>query len=496
MMAQHDVLPDQAAAADFIARHGGGIAASVSPGLMSRDMAVTVLKHGPRALTMDLRYDGERRIVKHFPDAGTDPDSQTAYLRERDALRIFGPGGFCPDLTHHCDSGRFLICKHIDGADFREIVDRAALEGMCGVAGRWLGEFALAAPYRETAGNWFDYLSNYPDFAASPMIGTSESFLTAFSFDRVVLAKNDGALSNLRFGSDGRLFGIDFEKAQFKPLGWDLLMTARALIRLFPEQAETITAALAGGFCRAVGDRADWYTALLRVFGIGAAFQATGGPGPSPVQEALARFNAGSDAPAQVVGAAPFRESRLVAQDAGAVAIFRAHIADLATEAVRAPLPVPPARADDAAPQLELQALCGACQGGCCSLGADRNAFIDAETVQSVLSDQAHGDTEEVTRRYLDHLPEMHVAGSCLFHGADSCALPRQMRSEVCNGFVCRSGRKFLREIQTHLPDSVLCVAGTGADLRKATRTRDGRIVEVPLDAVRRPGALADPKEG
>ena len=46
---------------------------------------------------------------------------------------------------------------------------------------------------------------------------------------------------------------------------------------------------------------------------------------------------------------------------------------------------------------------------------------------------------------YLSRIPDVAHQDSCIFHGADGCALPRELRSDVCNNFEC-NGLLSIRE--------------------------------------------------
>jgi hypothetical protein len=48
---------------------------------------------------------------------------------------------------------------------------------------------------------------------------------------------------------------------------------------------------------------------------------------------------------------------------------------------------------------------------------------------------------EEIANYYMDKLPDTHVTGHCLFHSETGCALDRSERSNVCNEYLCRSGK-------------------------------------------------------
>ena len=39
--------------------------------------------------------------------------------------------------------------------------------------------------------------------------------------------------------------------------------------------------------------------------------------------------------------------------------------------------------------------------------------------------------------QYADYLPARHYRGSCVYHATDGCNLPRDLRSNLCNRYVC-----------------------------------------------------------
>jgi hypothetical protein len=45
---------------------------------------------------------------------------------------------------------------------------------------------------------------------------------------------------------------------------------------------------------------------------------------------------------------------------------------------------------------------------------------------------------------YADAVPERSVERSCVFHGEQGCALPRELRSHTCNSYFCRPMREWI----------------------------------------------------
>ena len=94
-----------------------------------------------------------------------------------------------------------------------------------------------------------------------------------------------------------------------------------------------------------------------------------------------------------------------------------------------------PPTADDSHPQGAR--LCAQCRGSCCEHGAGWHAFIDLTLLQRWQQQHANSTLHDAVQAYTDLLPESHVHGACLYQTALGCALPRQHRAEICNGFAC-----------------------------------------------------------
>lgn len=479
MMDSIDVDPDPQ---EFVRAHGGTIAKQLAPDLTETAMSVTVLARSSGSTTFRFSYAGKECVVKHF--SVDSMKGRSSYLRERDALRVHAPSGLVPSLEFFSDEAPFLAIEHIEGENVRDVIDRKSLDYMCFAIGEWLGDFAKAAPSKPESGNWDSYLRHYRELDNAFTVRASSDFLRAFTYDKVVLSKNDGALSNLMVGRDGQLFGIDFENSQFKPLGWDLLLTARALVRLFPEEADRSIQELANGFCKAIGADSELYRTFLQVSAVGAAFAIGTGTTETPALAALRSYNEKSDNAAQVVGNAPFFPKQLQNPAPEKVLALFHHLECLDVDGVSLEDAQPSDYED--APPVELEALCKGCQGDCCTLAVGRKAYIDAKTAKRAGLYINEESAAEVALNYISYLPEQHVQGSCLFHGADGCALPRQMRSETCNKYACRAAREMLNRIDTHNPDGVLCLAGEGADFKQASYVQNGKISDVPLELVTR----------
>lgn len=83
-----------------------------------------------------------------------------------------------------------------------------------------------------------------------------------------------------------------------------------------------------------------------------------------------------------------------------------------------------------------LQAGCRACRGRCCETGG-AHAYQTVESLRRVREARPRLSAQALVALYLSHLPARTVRGSCVFHGARGCALPRDLRGDMCNRFFC-----------------------------------------------------------
>lgn len=81
--------------------------------------------------------------------------------------------------------------------------------------------------------------------------------------------------------------------------------------------------------------------------------------------------------------------------------------------------------------------LCAQCRGKCCAHGAHWNAFIDQTLLQQWQDRHPGATLGEAVEAYVAALPAQHVEGACLYQSSRGCALPREDRAWICNGFAC-----------------------------------------------------------
>lgn len=93
--------------------------------------------------------------------------------------------------------------------------------------------------------------------------------------------------------------------------------------------------------------------------------------------------------------------------------------------------------------------VCAMCKGGCCTKGGD-TAYLSVDTIRRFMALQPHWRPREVLSAYLDRLSAKTQTGSCINHTAQGCSLPREMRSDTCNHYLCATQK----ELHSRLEDA------------------------------------------
>lgn len=121
---------------------------------------------------------------------------------------------------------------------------------------------------------------------------------------------------------------------------------------------------------------------------------------------------------------------------------------------------------------------CATCRGHCC-LGGGEHAYLKSETIKRLLAAGPGLDPDQAVAVYLARLPGTSYQNACVFHSVDGCALPRAMRSRVCNTFLCKS----LQSIQDTLDGSpsrtFVAVSMTDDSVKSSALIQEGRLREL-----------------
>ena len=106
------------------------------------------------------------------------------------------------------------------------------------------------------------------------------------------------------------------------------------------------------------------------------------------------------------------------------------------------PAPAPPsATRRTPAPTRHFPDACRACGGHCCGKGGD-TAYLDEPSLRIAWCDQPQLTRDELIAAYAGCVPDLAFAGSCIFHAAQGCNLPGNLRSVVCKTYLCNPLRQ------------------------------------------------------
>jgi hypothetical protein len=79
---------------------------------------------------------------------------------------------------------------------------------------------------------------------------------------------------------------------------------------------------------------------------------------------------------------------------------------------------------------------CSVCRGVCCNTG-EKNAYIKKETILRYMSGHPGQTPGHLLDEYMEHTGKKTFVNSCVYHTKTGCCLPRIMRSDTCNEFLC-----------------------------------------------------------
>ena len=127
---------------------------------------------------------------------------------------------------------------------------------------------------------------------------------------------------------------------------------------------------------------------------------------------------------------------------------------------------------------------CATCRGACCTRGGT-HAFLSADRLRRTASENGLADTGAALEAlYTAHLPTTHYTDSCVFHGERGCTLPRVLRSDTCNRYLC-GGLSALNRALTGAPGETAVVgAATWSSIERIAVIDESGARSLPLSAL------------
>ncbi|HVE40272.1 MAG TPA: hypothetical protein VNM14_10315 [Planctomycetota bacterium] len=120
--------------------------------------------------------------------------------------------------------------------------------------------------------------------------------------------------------------------------------------------------------------------------------------------------------------------------------------------------PVPESPEDAPAQAPLIRGACSACRGSCCTSGGE-HAFLYPDHFRRFLRNHPERSRDELLADYLSRVPPESVQDSCVYHRESGCALPRELRANLCNSFLCGDLTELLeaRSRQADPPPTLAC---------------------------------------
>jgi len=142
------------------------------------------------------------------------------------------------------------------------------------------------------------------------------------------------------------------------------------------------------------------------------------------------------------------------------------------------PVAAPPAPAPTV--QAVLGQACGQCHGNCCRRGGD-HAYLKVATIRRYLETHPGLRPRDVLAAYLARVGNKTYKDSCIFHRPDGCALPRDMRSDICNQYFCDELKAFQNDHSGAQPVRGFFASACSGTIRNAAFIDETEVRSVPL---------------
>lgn len=123
---------------------------------------------------------------------------------------------------------------------------------------------------------------------------------------------------------------------------------------------------------------------------------------------------------------------------------------------------------------------CATCRGECCTAGGN-HAFLRGESIPRIREAHRHLDDDALVAEYEASIPVRHYRGSCVFHTIVGCALPRTLRSDLCNRYVCGGLTQLRQALETANENTAFIGAADSVHLRRMALVDPTTAVHIPL---------------
>ncbi len=254
--------------------HGDAVAAAMFPDdAVPEDFEVAAIIKRPDRFVARITAGDTINLLKGFNADEMAGDVQTD--RELALQLALKETDLAPRIHAYNQQDKWVLTEWIEGVMLERLVKEDNATDYAVELGSWFAEYTdvMQRHGGSNASDWFSYLQRYRKYVPRLDYTDHRSILENFPLRTRLIAKNDAYLGNFLLSDDGRLVGIDFEKAQLKPYGWDVLVTARVLVRKFPHMMLELTEAIVEGWGQGTDCiEQDEFLELSRIFASSSAF--------------------------------------------------------------------------------------------------------------------------------------------------------------------------------------------------------------------------------
>ena len=91
--------------------------------------------------------------------------------------------------------------------------------------------------------------------------------------------------------------------------------------------------------------------------------------------------------------------------------------------------------------------LCAQCKGGCCASGKE-HAYLSVFSIRRYMDEHPDVLPEELLKKYVDNMSDETIENSCINQTLTGCAVNRDLRSDICNGYYCEPLKSFQKKME------------------------------------------------
>lgn len=124
--------------------------------------------------------------------------------------------------------------------------------------------------------------------------------------------------------------------------------------------------------------------------------------------------------------------------------------------------------------------LCSMCKGGCCAAGKE-HAYLSVFTMRRLMDTNPNLSAEDILNLYLSNISSETIKNACINQTKTGCALPRELRSDNCNGFYCEALKLYQQKMAGTIEINVLAVQRSNTLFNRFNDNQRNEIVKIAL---------------